>query len=323
MKIAALVLLSVAARGLCDGEIEMLEKHPVILEVLHDYQQKLELQINSQDPPYRETEYYRKESSCFSKWFTCQTTAFGTRYRLSKMSNSSVSPVFHRNTPLVMLGDGSIQDKESKSTAVTESTTKGWKISLKLYKSNVARTMGAEVQAQYGEHYTKATTVTSQQAYTLRCPACHSCAMYTMTVMATIGGTCDAQQRVLCSWADQDICQDFEFKCQKPEMYRHRLSVVKRDGDCPERGSTKIYQWQTWGCGQYRDFARQNCGSGSYEQASCSIRAPVIKANGEPASAVIGISRPIKNCRHGLYGRSTGGRTRQAAVTVIKPLDES
>ena len=267
---------------------------------------------------------YRKEKPCLSKSFTCSEVSFGNRPRLSKVTGSSLSPVFYWNKHIATIGMGSTHYTLSNATALTDSTTRGWKVALKLFKGNAERTLSAEFQAEYSEQYTKAKATTLQESQSIKCPADSSCDLYTMTVMVTTTGVCDNQKRVQCGSQDVDICQDFQFRCEGPDIFRRDAShAAKR---CP-RGHNKKFDWQTWSCSQYRDFAWKHCKRGKYKKAPCSITLPLLKADGSPANSVIGVFKSIKKTESSEVVKRQHRKDDQrrpdeeVTITIIKPLD--
>ena len=151
----------------------------------------------------------------------------------------------------------------TRSTWITESTTKGWTIGAKI-SGTVGKedkgSLGAEISAQYSDLHTKETRQSREVSYQMACKPHSECRFETWTFHVELGGACEWYPMLDCS-REISVCDEWPFNnptCQQFEDVRAQCpTVTKRPKE------------------------------------NCKIKTPLYEAGGKPFSKVVAVTVPL------------------------------
>ncbi|EQL01053.1 hypothetical protein OCS_03233 [Ophiocordyceps sinensis CO18] len=131
-----LTLALLAGPASCLKDYYQAEDHPAVKARLEEFSKGLTLRIASDNQPYQDTDG-TEEPVCPNKIFSCRYVYLYTRNRMLKATNVSFSAKSFLDADLdtpYSKADDKFPARviTTKSTAVTDSTTKGWKVAFKL-----------------------------------------------------------------------------------------------------------------------------------------------------------------------------------------------
>ncbi|KJZ71491.1 hypothetical protein HIM_09130 [Hirsutella minnesotensis 3608] len=312
MLLKSLTLVLLAARAYSAEEPYPAELHPAVQARLQEFSKGLQLRIASDKQPYQDTDSVA-EVRCGAKIFSCYNVYFYNRNRLLEADNITFSARSYLDADLdTPYGkeDDRFPAKVSatKSTAVTDATTKGWKVSLKL-SAGGAPGKGGEIGGEYGEQYTTSTTTTTQITHEAPCPAGNRCTIQTLTYHAMVKGKCRVEPIINCG-GDQDACLGFRKTWTKPQVVGRLGTMV---------GERKqVYEWEEGPCNQWIDYSRRHCSQGHYKTEPCEVYAPILDASGKPRTSVV-VTR--EKLAWGTENPASGNTAREVDQAALPELE--
>ncbi|RDA83802.1 hypothetical protein CP532_4610 [Ophiocordyceps camponoti-leonardi (nom. inval.)] len=266
------------------AELSNLANHPSIKAYLKKLGKHFSLRLSEDKLPYSDREGI-SEPVCPWKFSSCSTVYFYKRFKLIRVDKVDFSAVSNIEASLTTAYDPN--DKRyiypakvtiTESTAVTESTTKGWKVSLKLDgavsgdPTGSFASGGAAVTSEYGEEYTSTTTTTRSVSIEAPCEAGKYCTIQTLTYQAHLRGKCRIEPIINCG-GEEDACLKFE---KTTDNSYHGYGVPQ-----------KVWKWQDGPCRQWRAYSRKNCRQGHYSVVDCTVSTPVLNRIGKPYSFTV------------------------------------
>lgn len=283
-----LTLALLAGPTSCLKDYYQAEDHPAVKARLEEFSKGLTLRIASDNQPYQDTDG-TEEPVCPNKIFSCRYVYLYTRNRMLKATNVSFRAKSFLDADLdtpYSKADDKFPARviTTKSTAVTDSTTKGWKVAFKLTAGGPPQN-GGEIGGEYGEQYTAGTTTVRQVTHEVPCPAGNRCTIQTLTYHARVIGTCRVEPIIDCGGA-ADACLGFRKTWDHGRSdyagYAGRIGFV---GSAPP--PRRVYEWEKGPCSQFVHFSQRHCSRGRYKTEPCEVYAPILDPSGKPRTSVV------------------------------------
>ncbi|OAR03138.1 hypothetical protein LLEC1_05845 [Akanthomyces lecanii] len=244
-----------------------------------DLEKSLSLTINKENPPYQLTDI-ANEPVCAIKIASCRTVYFRDMNWLDALGKVSISAQASVDADIETRHDGgtSLPDKviTKTSTMLTSTTTKGWKVGLKLAPPGpVGGVVGGDVSGEYSEQYAEAKATTIERSVEKACPPNHRCTIQTLTYTATMPGSCLSYPLMDCGGAI-DPCGTFG---KTPVAGRYPTTDMMKGLFDP--------------CSQFTDYANRECNRNLNETKPCEISLPILNASGQPYSHMVLTQEPL------------------------------
>lgn len=269
MMLGPLVLASalLAAPARAAGDYFQAENHPAVAARVAEFSRDLELRLSSGGGPYQDADGER-EVRCGAKILSCYWVYFFARQRLQAIANVSYSARSFLDADYDTLYDDAAERMPAKvtattSTAVTDATTEGWKVSFKL-------SAGAELAGEYNQQRTRTQTHVHQVTHEAPCPAGHRCTIQTLTYHVGVTGTCRVEPIIDCG-GEADACLGFR-------------TVVPA---YPAADAAAVFEWEQGPCSQWIAYSRKHCSRGAYRTVPCTVYGPLLDASGQPRTSVV------------------------------------
>ncbi|KYK60850.1 hypothetical protein DCS_01988 [Drechmeria coniospora] len=252
------------------------------------------------------------ESTCWHRrsLFTCTETTFFNRTQLVHISGTTFHAIRHQDQGFSAHYEPSNVHKvpskivSKQSTAVMKSTTRGWKIGLKMsHNAKVGQSISLTGEGTYELHEqsTQQKTVTTEVSVEHACPDGYRCTIETLSFYASVRGTCRVQPTTHCAdktRGEQDACLGFNkinkinLACYDSNPAADELTHGARSNEPIFGADGKPLQVPEWDdcsdCDQFHSFARRHChGRDRHPEEQCEISVPVVKANGMPYTHII------------------------------------
>ncbi|KAJ4152870.1 hypothetical protein LMH87_009390 [Akanthomyces muscarius] len=255
-----------------------------------DLQKSLSLTVNKENPPYQFTDI-ANEPVCPTKITSCKTVYFRDMNWLDALGKVSISAQANVDADIETRHDGGAAQPDKvttkTSTMLTSTTTKGWKVGLKLTPPGpVGGLIGGDVSGEYSEQYADAKATTVERSVEKPCPPGHRCTIQTITYQATMPGNCLSYPIIDCG-GGIDPCGTFG---QTPVASKYPTTDVMGAFFGP--------------CQQFTDFANRECNRDLKATKPCEITLPILDASGKPYSHMITTQEKLDP----VAARRAGGR---------------
>ncbi|RCI14285.1 hypothetical protein L249_6132 [Ophiocordyceps polyrhachis-furcata BCC 54312] len=286
MTILLLLFHALAVQAARPNDLSNLGNHPDIKAHLRGLGEHFSLRLSEDNLPYQDRDSI-SEPVCPHKIFSCSTVYFYQRYKMIRVDNITFSAISNIEASLITPYDP--HDERYKfpakisttvSRAVTSSTTKGWKVSLKLGgglsgdPTQSFASGGADLSGEYSEQYTSTTTTTRSVGVEAPCEAGKLCTIQTLTYLAHLEGRCRVEPIINCG-GEEDACHKFETK------------TVNLHPDLQKGPPLKISKWRDGPCRQWTDYSRRHCRRNRYLEVKCKVSTPVLNRIEEPYTSTV------------------------------------
>ncbi|OAA35029.1 hypothetical protein BBO_08974 [Beauveria brongniartii RCEF 3172] len=238
-----------------------------------DLQASLALTVNKANPPYQTVDI-ANEPACFNMVTSCSTVYFRNMNWLDTLGEVKIRAHAHLDADVETRHSGGapMADKVTTKTSTmdTTSTTKGWKVGLKLSGTHKASGLGGDVSGEYNEQYTTSQQTTIERSVEKSCPPEHRCTIQTITYEAVMPGNCFTHPVIDCG-GGYDPCNSLS---KTPVASRYPTTPLKDLTYKP--------------CDQFLDFGEKRCNPQALEKtAPCEISVPILDSAGKPYSHMI------------------------------------
>lgn len=240
---------------------------------VRDLQNSLSLTINEKNPPYQIIGL-TSEPVCAIKITSCKDVYFRRIQWLAALGKINITAQANVDADIETRHDGGALQPDKvttkTSTMLTSTTTKGWKVGLKLSAgSAVSKTLGGDVSGEYSEQYAEATATTVERSVEKPCPPGNRCTIQTITYSATMPGDCLSYPMIDCG-GGIDACGTFG---QTPVASKYPTTDMMDALFVP--------------CQQFMDFADRECSRDLKATEKCDITLPILDASGKPYAHMI------------------------------------
>ncbi|KAK8147337.1 hypothetical protein G3M48_001789 [Beauveria asiatica] len=238
-----------------------------------DLQRSLSLTVNNANPPWT-TADLDNEPVCAGKITSCTTVYFRNMKWLEGVGDVTITAHANVDADLETRHEGGTPQPDKvttkTSTMLTGTTTKGWKVGLKLSPAKpIASLIGGDISGEYSEQYAEAKATTTERSVEKFCPPNHRCTIQTITYQATLPGNCLSYPMIDCG-GGIDPCGTFS---KTPIASKYPTSDVMDSFFQP--------------CQQFLDFANKECNRDFKKTEKCEITVPILNASGQPYSHMI------------------------------------
>ncbi|OAA55084.1 hypothetical protein ISF_08005 [Cordyceps fumosorosea ARSEF 2679] len=245
-----------------------------------DLQRALDIHVNKENPPYQFADI-TNEPVCPSMITSCKTVYFRNVSWLESIGNATIRATANVDADLETRHDGGthMADKVTTktSTMLTSTTTKGWKVGLKLSPATSILGLNGDVSGEYNEQYAEAKATTVERSVEKSCPPNMRCTIQTITYEAKMPGNCFVYPIIDCG-GGYDACGTFS---TTPIAEKYPVTDILDTFFGP--------------CAQFSDFGNKECQRDLTKTTPCEITVPILDNAGKPYSHMITTQEKLQN----------------------------